>query len=277
MTMNRIPEKLTHSLMQLGLLESEAKIYAALVLKHDSEVKELQEFLGMSKPSVYEGLRTLEEKGFVILTNPKPTTYQAIPPEVALDMRLVAQMKAKEEALKSIHDLQDEQGEEHASENVWFIFGTRHFESKVKDMLRSAKKSVFCVTSGQYLDLIEQKAKSNLGFDLTIITEDLTVQQRLDGVFRKDKANIRIISKGQMIGSLVAQNQGSEEASVTSKDKLLGKMEIDKMFVLLVDDEEMFYIPPMKGMSSNAIATKNQLLIFNMKNMGILRDDGTSK
>ena len=53
---------------------------------------------------------------------------------------------------------------------------------------------------------------------------------------------------------------------------MLSKSDIDKMFVLLVDDEEMFYIPPMKGLSLNAIATKNQLLILSMKNMGMLKD-----
>ena len=110
--MKSIPKRLVDSLKEFGLLESEAKIYSALVIRHDSEVKELQEFLGMSKPSVYEGLRTLEEKGFVILINPRPTTYQAIPPEVALDMRLTAQMKAKEETLASIRELKGEQSDE---------------------------------------------------------------------------------------------------------------------------------------------------------------------
>jgi HTH-type transcriptional regulator, sugar sensing transcriptional regulator len=267
--MNRIPGKLIDSLMELGLLESEAKIYTALVLKHDSEVKELQEFLGMSKPSVYEGLRTLEEKGFVILTNPKPTTYQAIPPEIALDMRLVAQMKAKDATLASVHELQGEQGQDQTSENVWFIFGTKHFESKVKDMLKGAKKSVYCVTSGQYLDLVEKRAKSNLSFDLTIISEDMTIQQRLEGIFKRDAAHIRVISKGRMKESLLSDNHEPNEGPKPPTEKLLDKIEIEKMFVLLVDDEEMFYIPPMKGMSLNAIATKNQLLILNMKNAGI--------
>ena len=182
--------KLIDSLKEFGLLESEAKIYSALVLKHDSEVKELQEFLGMSKPSVYEGLRTLEEKGFVILTNPRPTTYQAIPPEVALDMRLAAQMKAKEETLASIHELESEQGEDRVPESLWFVFGTRHFESKVREMLKGAKKSIYCVTTGQYLDLIERKARGNLSFDLTIITDDLDLQQRLEGVFKKDRLSL---------------------------------------------------------------------------------------
>jgi sugar-specific transcriptional regulator TrmB len=235
-------------------------------------VKELQEFLGMSKPSVYEGLRMLEEKGFVILTNPKPATYQAIPPEVALDMRLVAQMKAKEEALASIHDLRDEQNVDETAENIWFIFGTKHFESKVKDMLKNAKKSIFCITSGQYLDLIERKAKSNIRFDLTIISEDPTIRRRLEGVFRKDRSQVRILSRSRMVRSLLSENQGPDEGSMPNAEMLLSKSDIEKMFVLLVDDEEMFYIPPMKGLSLNAIATKNQLLILSMKNMGMLKD-----
>jgi sugar-specific transcriptional regulator TrmB len=273
--MNRIPQKLIDSLSKFGLLESEAKIYSALVLKHDSEVKELQEFLGMSKPGVYEGLRTLEEKGFVILTNPKPATYQAIPPEVILDMQLTARMKAKEETLESFQELKSDQSEEQVSENLWFIFGTRHFESKVKDMIKGAKKSIFCVTTGQYLDLIERKARSNIDFDLTIITEDMTIQQRLEGIFKSNKAHIRILSKSHMIRSLLPKEQKSKNGSIPSAEKSLDKIEIEKMFLLLVDDEEMFYIPPMKGMSLNAIATKNQLLILNMKNMAMLKDEGT--
>ena len=97
-------------------------------------------------------------------------------------MRLVAQMKAKEEALSSIHELRDEQNMDETAENIWFIFGTKHFESKVKDMLKNAKKSIFCITSGQYLDLIERKAKSNIRFDLTIISEDSAIQRRLEGI-----------------------------------------------------------------------------------------------
>lgn len=273
--MKKIPQKLIDSLKEFGLLESEAKIYSALVLRHDSEVKELQEFLGMSKPSVYEGLRTLEEKGFVILTNPKPTTYQAIPPEVALDMRLAAQMKAKEETLAYMHELESEQGEEQMPENLWFIFGTKHFESKVKDMLKSAKKSIYCVTSGQYLDLIERRARSDLSFDLTIITDDMNLQQSLEGVFKKNRLSLRIVSKSHMVGSILSKLQKSKASSAPSKEKQLGTIDIDKIFILLVDDEELFYIPPMMGGSLNAIATRNQMMILNVKFMDILTTDTT--
>jgi hypothetical protein len=117
----------------------------------------------------------------------------------------------------------------------------------------------------------QEKAKSNLRFDLTIISEDMTIQKRLEGVFKRDKAHIRIISQKRMLESLLSENQRPDEDSKPSTEKLRSKIEIDKMFLLLVD-EEMFYIPPMKGMSLNAIATKNQLLILNMKNIAVLKD-----
>ena len=261
--MNSIPKKLIDSLKEFGLLESEAKIYSALVLRHDSEVKELQEFLGMSKPSVYEGLRTLEEKGFVILTNPRPTTYQAIPPEVALDMRLTAQMKAKEETLASIHELENEQNNEKVPESLWFIFGTRHFESKVKDMLKNAKKSIFCVTSGHALDMIERRARSDLSFDLTIITDDANVQKRIEGKFKKDRLSLRIVSRSGLEASYLEKLQRSSECPKPSPEKIMDMYDFDEMFVLVVDDEELFYIPPIRGSSLNAIATRNQVLILN--------------
>ena len=60
--MVELPEKMIKSLTELGLLESEAKIYAALVFLQSAEVKRnILEFLDVSKPSIYEGLRMLKK------------------------------------------------------------------------------------------------------------------------------------------------------------------------------------------------------------------------
>ena len=74
------------SLTELGLLESEAKIYAALVLLGYADVKDLLEILDVSKPRIYDRLRTLEEKGLIVQTSPRPVIYQAIAPNIALEM-----------------------------------------------------------------------------------------------------------------------------------------------------------------------------------------------
>ncbi len=177
--------------------------------------------------------------------------------------------------LASIHELESEQGEDRVPESLWFIFGTRHFESKVKDMLKSAKKSIYCVTAGHGLDMIERKARSDLTFDLTVITDDESIKPRLEGVFKKNRLSLRIISKSRMMESLVAGAQGSKAGSMPSKEKLLGMYDMDKMFILLVDDEELFYIPPIKGGSLNAISTRNQVMVQNMKFMNMLKEGGT--
>ncbi len=183
--MTEIPLELIESLREIGLLESEAKIYSALVLFHDAEVRELQDFLGLSKPNIYAGLRALENKGFIILTNPKPTTYQAIPPDIALDTWMSAQLRSKEKALEQLRELGSDKANVGKRSNLWFLFGKKHFESKVKDMLKGVKKSVFCVTSGPYLTYIEGIAGSDIDLDLTIIADDKEVQNRLELCVRK--------------------------------------------------------------------------------------------
>ena len=98
--MDHIPQDLVKSLMDLGLLESEAKIYVALVAMNNSEVKELIDFVGISKPNTYEGLRSLEEKGLINLINGKPITYQAVSPDIGLEILFDTHVKAKDHAKK---------------------------------------------------------------------------------------------------------------------------------------------------------------------------------
>ena len=52
-------------------------------------------------------------------------------------------------------------------------------------------------------------------------------------------------------------------------EKHLSMYDLDKLFVLVMDDEEMFYIPPITDISLNAIATRNQVLILNVRSMDI--------
>ncbi len=101
--MDKIPHNLIRSLMELGLLESEARIYIALAMMNNSEVKNIIDFLGLSKPNTYESLRLLEEKGLVVLINTKPMTYQATPPDIGLEMLLETHLNAEREARNFFH------------------------------------------------------------------------------------------------------------------------------------------------------------------------------
>ena len=98
----QLPGQLIASLTELGLLESEAKIYAALVLLGYADVGDLLEILDVSKPRIYTSLGTLEEKGLIVQTSPRPVIYQAVAPNIALEMITEKYENAKNRGHKTI-------------------------------------------------------------------------------------------------------------------------------------------------------------------------------
>jgi len=259
--MGPIPQQLITSFMELGLLESEAKIYSALVLFHDAHVKELQEFLSLSKPSIYEGLRTLEDRGFIILINDKPTTYQAIPPRIVLDMLMEIHINAKENALKYISILEKEKFADDSPPNLWYIFGPKSFESKIKDMLENAKDSVICLTSDKYIDLIDRRAKTDLKFKLAIVTEDPDVEKRLEHHLINGESSIRTVDKKRAVDLMARYKAGFEEDMIPAVSDTLNMFDFDNLFILIIDDSEVLYIPPIPDASVNAMVSKNKAFI----------------
>lgn len=265
--MLQIPRPLIDSFTGLGLLESEAKIYTAIVLLHKAEVKDLLENLDLSKPSIYAGMRSLEERGLIIRTNPKPSTYQAIPPEVALDLIMTLHENHKAKAIRLIHGLENEYKRDNTPASLWYTVDGKSFDSKIKDMLENAKERIYCSTSGKYLDLIESKARSDLNFQLIILSKDNRIQKRLELMFKKNKAEIRTIKKSQVLNVIASMETGGRQDKKQSIVEVLNIFDFDHAFVLIVDDHECFYIPPIPDGSSYAMTTKNKAMILHIKLM----------
>jgi len=259
--MRRLPTQLLISLTELGLLESEAKIYAALVVLQSAEVRDLLEFLDVSKPRVYDGLRKLEESGLIVLTSPRPATYQAIEPRVALELIIKKHEDAKKEALKEFQILKEQEMITEASSPLWFIFGAKSFEFKIKDMLSNARESVYCQTSGKYLEYIEKVAKKNIKIDLLIVDGQDT-KKRLEHLSKKSNVKIQIIEKSQI---LEHHHETETELHKRSRANLKDMVDLDNMFTLVVDDSELLTIPPLKTDSLSAITSTNRVLIFSTK------------
>jgi sugar-specific transcriptional regulator TrmB len=263
--MVEIPSHLIAALKELGLLESEANIYAALVLLHDAEVKELQDLLDLSKPSIYEGLRALENKGFIILTNPRPATYQAIPPDVALDMRVTAQIKAKDAAIDSLAKLRDEKSAKISHSDLWYVFGQKHFESKIKEMLKNARKSIFCITSQNYLGFFEQGIRSKTDVELIVISDGAIDRKRLDELSLKGRLRVRTVRASDLVRTAMEKPSGNRSKGDSSVDVRVDEQDYENMLLLIVDDSEMLFIPSITGTSSNAINMKNEALVQRIK------------
>ncbi len=265
--MVQIPKQLIDALTGLGLLESEARIYTAIVLLGKAEIKDLLEFLSLTKPSIYAGTRSLEERGLIMLTNPKPATYQAIPPEVALDLIMAALRNHREKALYFLHDLENEYKKDNPSTPLWYTLESKSFESKIIEMLDNAREKIYCGTSGKYLDILEKKARTNLSFEIKILSNDNSIQKRLELVFKKNRADIRTIKKSQALNIIADMEAAGRPNKKQTMVEALNNLNFDNTFVLIIDDSECFYIPPLPDEPLNAMVTKNKAMILNVKLM----------
>ena len=82
--MSELSIELIESLKTMGLAEYEAKVYSTLVLFERAEVKRIYEYLNIPKPSVYQSLKGLMDKGLVMMVSSKPAIYKAVTPKIAL-------------------------------------------------------------------------------------------------------------------------------------------------------------------------------------------------
>lgn len=259
--MTELPQQLIKSLTSLGLLESEAKVYAALVVLKSAEVKDLLEFLNVSKPRIYDGLRMLEESGLIVLTSPRPVTYQAIAPSIALEMLVDRHNAAKKEAIKQFRDLENQDTAVKSSAPLWFIFGDKSFEFKIRDMIASAKESVDCVTSEKNLVYVETALNKNVKVMLMILSDNADVQNKLERSCRKSNVTITTIDKVKA-RDIADQAGAADEAEAT---EIANMFDIDNYFILVVDDSELLFVPPIKGDSINAISVANKALVRTFK------------
>ena len=252
--MQAIESELVRCLSVLGLLESEAKLYIALATRDVAEVKELIDLAGISKPSAYESLRSLEEKGLITLINAKPIVYQATSPETSLQMLADTYSKAKEEANRLFGVLigTSVNREQRSGSG---IINQKSLPFKIHEMFLSATKNVMLAVSDKYLELLKPLSKRGLRISLVVFTEDLDAEKSIRKLFAKDSLALQVVNWNSImtiiksVGNLpLLFNPALEE---TYQD----------VVIAIVDNREMLSMLPF---SRNAIYSRNEILIANM-------------
>jgi sugar-specific transcriptional regulator TrmB len=235
-------------------------------MMNNSEVKKLIEFLGISKPNTYESLRLLKEKGLVVLINTRPMTYQSTPPDIGLDMllqnHLKLQEKAKNKAKKLFTTLDHENFIEKSPETLWHVFGGKSIKYKINDMIQSATTSIFLASSPQYLEYLENFDEKNLKLDIISFSDEIDAKEKLEKIFKDKKGNFQIVPYEAMIGA--AMTAVPEGELITYKEAL-SMFEYENMMMLITDDSEVLFIPPVSQNSISAVNTKNKAFIMIMK------------
>jgi HTH-type transcriptional regulator, sugar sensing transcriptional regulator len=260
----QLPGQLIRSLSELGLLESEAKIYAALVLLGYAEVKDLLELLDVSKPRIYDGLRMLEEQGLIVQTSPRPAMYQAIAPHIALEVLMKKHEAAKNEVLEQFRALESRELIDKPVPPLCYLFGNKSFEFKIRDLLENARESICCQSSPKYLSYLEKAAGKSIKLQLVILSEDPGPQKRLERLFKKGHAEITTLNRAQLIGMAPESAKKDAHLRMAQADDL---MDLDNLFMIIVDDTELLIIPPLKSDSLGAITSTNTGMVFMMKHM----------
>ncbi|WP_230739809.1 TrmB family transcriptional regulator [Methanooceanicella nereidis] len=259
--MNRISTKLIRGLKTLGLSEYEAKVYSALVVHDYAEAKEIIEYLDISKPSVYESLRSLEEMGLVVMTDTKPSVYKVLPPEMAVKILLDIHKRASEDALEELKALEKEKIKEKGESAFLSLYGDAAIDYKIRDMFKNVKENISCIASDRYLPYIESLAGRDFSVNLMIISDDEGLESKLEGIFGKNRANIKVMSSSAIMKAALELKLPPGTELSKYKDAI-DMIDANNMFIAISDDSDFLYIPPLAGNFSNALYTANKTMIM---------------
>lgn len=252
--MKQLPDRLIDSLRTLGLTEYEARVYSSLTLMGHADAKQVYEYLGASKPNVYESLKSLVSRGFVIVVSAKPALYKAVPYDQVLKHLIKTHQQAEESAREDLEELERHSGQEPLTDVLWTLFGEPNIDHKLEAMLSCAKQSVRGMLLKDDLSPLEYLR----GKDLLI---DLLVKARPDditGSFDLKSARLRQIVRTGDFRS--GDEDFAEFHRIMSGDVMM----------FIVDDREFIYILPAGGEQQSGITSTNPDLvrmaglIFNM-------------
>lgn len=164
--------------MGLGLNQYEAKVYFALVGAGTSTAKTISDVTGIPYGKVYEVIKALAKKGFVIILPTKPMKFQAVSPKEAATIAK-RELKRRISKLDSLIEHQLEPlylRSRHFSEPesiFWVLTGRAAISRKIEDMVSTARRTVYIFTTRAGLQrnriLREQlKAAANRGVKIVM-------------------------------------------------------------------------------------------------------------
>jgi sugar-specific transcriptional regulator TrmB len=260
--MRTIPASLVKALNNLGLSNYEASVYAALVLFDNAEAKEIIEFLGISKPSVYEALDHLEERGLAVKRITKPARYSAISPDMAIGLLMDKHRKAADQALEVLRALEKEKVRTDKEDALWTIYGDKNIEYKIRELFGKAKHQISCMIGERYVPFIENIKIRDVSLQLIVISDDSELEGKLKKIFPGEKTKIHVISSEQF--------KVPPPFAPPEFEEIHNLMKVENVLELIVDDEELLMVPPFISGSFSVLNTRNKGSILQMKMMSQL-------
>jgi len=137
------------NLKELGFSQYEATCYMALVGNHPVNGSQLSKISGIARSRIYDVLRNLISKGYVIEVN--AGLYAPLPSD-----ELVRRLKRSFDSnIEAFEDQIAQSGQTDNFEFVWSITGYENVMDKALEMIKHAKKEIYVrlfPKAGRYLD-----------------------------------------------------------------------------------------------------------------------------
>jgi len=125
------------NLKELGFSQYEASCYLALVANHPINGSQLSKLSGIARSRIYDVLRNLSSKGYVLEVN--SGKYVPLPPD-----ELVRRLQKKFGDNIDVFENQiDKISQENRPEYVWSITGYDNVMEKAKELIQEAKNEIY--------------------------------------------------------------------------------------------------------------------------------------
>ncbi|OPY25753.1 MAG: Sugar-specific transcriptional regulator TrmB [Methanocella sp. PtaU1.Bin125] len=249
LTMSAISSTLIESLKTLGLTEYEAKVYSGLVGFGQAEAKQIYEYLEIPKPSVYQSLKTLTDKGLVQIVSSRPAIYRATPPKIALRHMTDVHRKAEDDAMLELEELEKSGPGQEYPNVLWTLFGQENVEHKLEEMLEGAGRSVRAILPGDYIVYLGLVV--GRGFPIDVLTygqENVSlIKDAFPEVHVHDLQTVDI--------------RGLEPIAAKFAHLPLTPGAFKRALGVLADDNEMMWIPPVPDTVMTGLTSKNPMVV----------------
>jgi sugar-specific transcriptional regulator TrmB len=248
--MKAISNGLVESLKTLGLTEYEAKVYSALVLFDRAEVKQIYEYLDAPKPSVYQSLRSLTDKGLVQVVNAKPAIYRATSPKIAIKHLVEAHKNAEGTAMLELKELEKSRVESDYPDVLWTLYGRENIEHKMEELLNKANSSLILLLPREYLHYLKTLRGRDVEVKLIVFGGDVKSMAESYGL--KNMAVHDVLSID--VSDLQAVLKYFQDFPLTP--------DLYNRFLLVsVDNEEFMYIPPISPAIGSGMTSRNPFVL----------------
>lgn len=234
-----------------GLNIYESKVWVALLSKNIASVGEIAEMSNVPRSRVYDVLESLEKKGFAIAKLGKPVKFIAVKPTIVIDRLKNSLMRETDERVKTLETARATP-EYKDLENLFTkgitpikveeltsaVKGRSNIYSFMKDLLGSAEKEVFFVTSqdalkrkAHFLKPIFDKLKSN-GVTINVAAPDngdfktlINLSRQLGIQVKKTKINARfcIVDNAKMLVMITPESDEESDIAVIINSPFFGR------------------------------------------------------